>query len=178
MDPELERLDEAVLLQRCRRREEAAVGLLVSRYEAPAFGFVLSLLGCGRNDARELTVAGVADAVRALQDGAAAGSFWRILLPGLLERCRRSVLRPVAGFPEGMTAAPEKRALLRLIRQGLLAMPFEARALLLLRDQLHLAYEDIGAAAGSDAKQVRAGVTAARAQLRDQLRNVASKERH
>lgn len=169
--------DESLLLERCRRWDEAAAQQLVARYHRPVYGFILSLLGCSRNEAREMATTGIVAAVQGIREAPRGSSMWRVTLPALLERCRRVTAVPSDGFPEGLAGGPTKPELLRLIRQALLALPFDLRAALLLRDQLHLPYDEIGAAAGADAKQARADVTAARTQLRERLRDLAGRQR-
>jgi DNA-directed RNA polymerase specialized sigma24 family protein len=169
--------DERLLVERGRRGDGVALQRLAGRYRKPVFGFVLSLLGCGRNDAREMTIGALSSAFQSLPGAPRGASVWRQVLPPLLSRCRSWTGQPEAGLPEGLAAGPEQRALLHLIRQAVLSLPFDARAAVLLRDQLHIPYDDIGAVVRADAKQARADVTGARTRLREQLRTIAGRQR-
>lgn len=172
---ELASTEETVLVQRCRRGEPAAVRLLIDRHVRSAFGFTLSLLGCAPNQARDVALAGFADALLAIRTRGGSGTFRHALVPALVDRARRSGAPLADGVPEGLAATGPKRELLRMVRQALGLLPFDARLALLLRDQLHLPYEEIGVIAGTGAKQARADTIAARTLLREKLRDLAAR---
>lgn len=163
-------LDEAMLLERCAKGEESAVKQILERYEPKIFGGVLCLAACDRNAAYELTAASFAEALRVLPQAGARQSFVRTLLPGVIRRTRAVKASPRFEPPQVPGLAPERLQLLRLVKQALLALPFEARLLLVLRDLWHLRYEDIAVLTELPAKQARADTLQARQQLRDKTK--------
>lgn len=160
-------LDEAVLLEGCRKGEEQAFRQLISRYQQSVFGVVCYLGACDQNRAYELTVTSFVEAVHAIQASGNTRSFLRTLLPTVIEKARDLKPSPTFEAPNVPGLPPEQHQLLRVVKQVLLALPFEARLLLLLRDQMGLRYEDIASIVGSSTQEARSNMIRARAQLRD-----------
>ena len=170
-------LDEAVLLEGCRKGEEQALKRLIDRYRQHVFGLVLYLGACDRNRAYELTVASFVEAIHAIQASGNTRAFLRTLLPTVIEKARDLKPSPTFEAPNVPGLPPEQQQLLRVVKQALLALPFEARLLLLLRDQMGLRYEDIASIVGSSTKEVRSNMIRARAQLRDKTKEMLDRIR-
>ena len=131
MNPDALALDEAVLLERCRNGDPSALKQLVNDYHSRVFGFVLCLVGSDRNQAYELTASGFVEAVRSLQSSARPRSWWRVLLPLLLNLARAAKPPPAFEAPPVSTLTPEKQQLLRLIKQALLRLLTRRTALII-----------------------------------------------
>ena len=164
-------LDEAVLLERCAKGEEPAIKQLLERYEPRIFGAMLALAACDRNAAYEATVASLSDAVRAAP-AAGRQPFVRTLIPIVLRHAK--ALKPTPKFepPQVPGLPPERQQLLRVVKETLLALPFEVRLLLVLRDLLHLGYEDIAAVRDVPVKQAKTDTNQARSQLREKTKEM------
>ena len=168
--------DETALLKRSQEGQPHALAALVGRYQQQVFGVVSCRGGCDRDAAYQLTVESFVDALR-MEPSPGAPMLFHRLLRCVIEKTRDTQPSPVFEVPSIAGLAPEQQELLRLVRQGLLALPFDSRLLLLLRDQLGLPYEEIAALTARPPQQAKADTLAARRQLRERLRDIAGRAR-
>ena len=164
-------LEEVMLLERCAKGEEPAIKQLLERYEPRIFGAMLALAACDRNAAYEAAVASLTDAVRA---AASAGRqpFARALIPAVIRHAKTLTPTPKFEPPHVPGLPPERQQLLRVVKEALLALPFEVRLLLVLRDLLHLGYEEIAVVREVPVKQAKADTNQARSHLREKTKEM------
>lgn len=178
-------MEERELILRCQQGDEAAFETLVRRYEQKVYALCRRM--CRDED----------DALEAAQDAFlavwrgiggyradAAFSTWlyRLATNACLDRLRRekkrggdvslddaeSFIEPVdpAPQPEELAEREETR---RAVREALLALPDDYRAVLLLRETEQLSYAEIAAATGLELGTVKSRISRARLALRNYL---------
>ena len=177
MDPDSAlAFDEAALLKRCQDGQGHALAALVERHQQRVFALASCLAGCDRDTAYQITVESFVEVLRV---EAAVGDppLFHRLLARVIEHSRAAASSPVFESPRVPGLSPQQQELLRLVRQSLLAMPFESRVPLLLRDQLGLPYEEIAVLVGRTPQQAKTDTLAARRQLREQLRETLDRLR-
>ena len=64
-----------------------------------------------------------------------------------------------------------------MVRKALYSLPFDTKALLLLRDQLHLSYKGIAAVLHVPESKAKIRTTQARSELRQKIEEVLSRAR-
>ena len=144
--------------------DENTITSLVEPSQKPVFGFVLSLSNVGRQEAFEIAVSSFIGALRSFTSSPGGPDFLRALFKKAIERCRNFT---AATGPD--TSGDE---MARLVKKALFSLSFEQKCLLLLRDQQHFSYEDMGAILGEPSKEVRSKVTSAREALRAQMESL------
>ena len=149
--------------------------LWIERYEQKIFALVLYLMGGSRDAVYDIAASACADALKASSPLEREDAFLVRLVRTAIEKSGdlKEADSPdddsdLRDFP------PEKRASLRMIKTALRALPFDTRALVLLRDQLHLPYRDIASVLSSSEKDVRIEITQARIRLRKEVENILS----
>jgi RNA polymerase sigma-70 factor (ECF subfamily) len=151
------------------------IKLLVEMHQQKIFAFALYLIGGDKNKAYDIAATGFAEAFRSASpfdsDGAMLDKAARIVV----ERCRSLKTIPSFDDSDFKKLAPEKRGSLRMVRAALQAVPFDERALILLRDQLHFSYKDIAAVLGGSEKDTKMRMTQARARLRKEVEGVITR---
>ncbi|MBQ7713351.1 MAG: sigma-70 family RNA polymerase sigma factor [Oscillospiraceae bacterium] len=178
-------MDEAQLIARCRRGDEAAFETLIRLYEKRVYALCRRM--CRDED----------DALEAAQDTFLAvwrgvGSFradaafstwlYRLATNACLDVLRREKKRALdVSLDDGETpvearsAAPSPEEALergetrRMVREALYALPDEQREVLLLRETEQLSYAEIAAVTGLALGTVRSRISRARSALRDAL---------
>lgn len=186
------------LVERLRKRDEAAFNELVRLYQTRVFRLVFRMLG-DREEAEDLaqeifiTVFKSIDGFR----GDAKLSTWlyrvatnhtknrikylerrargrkkefdEVREHGALESATMNPVSPVAR-PDQMVEALEQE---RIVQQALVALDEEHRELIVLRDIEHLSYEEIQAITGLAAGTVKSRLHRARHALRDHVRRLS-----
>ena len=156
--------------------QDQALADTVKRYLRSVFALVLYLAKCSEGAAYQLTLAGFLDAVRQTPE-AGEGLFVKALLQTVIQQCRKAAPTPFPADPEFLRLLEVKKITLPLVRQALFSLDFNPRALLLLRDQLNISYEDIGVILGLTPKTAKSEASAARTQLREKMGEVLSRAR-
>jgi RNA polymerase sigma-70 factor (ECF subfamily) len=184
-------LDERELIERLKRRDEAAFNIFVLRYQERVFRLILRMLG-DRAEAEDLAQEVFISVFKAIDSfrGDAQLSTWVYRVTAnhcrnrikYLVRRRRQVTDGYdeevdeqatgdAGRPRG--DAPdqlmEARQTERLLQEGLLSLDEEQRELVVLREVEHLSYEEIMAITGLPEGTVKSRLHRARAGLRDYI---------
>lgn len=154
--------------------DESQLNPLISRHLRPLFGFVLSFSPYSREQAFRISVAAFSKTLS--EPGLSSErQFEERLFRHVLSECDGT---PATGAP-GLSAFGEmhaaQRQSLAMVREALVALPANDKALLLLRDQCHLPFEQIGAVLGMDARHARANCLAAREKLRAGVQQMLSK---
>ena len=149
-----------------------ALKSLIERYQKLIFNLILHLAGCDRQTAFTLTISSFVESIRSSSATKTDGGFLQSLLKSAIYHCRNTPLAPAFDpLDLGTLAAPKKESL-RIVREGLSALSFGDKSLLLLRDQNQLPYTDLSAVLGIPKKEIRSQVTKARIHLMDNVREI------
>jgi len=147
---------------------ESRIQYLISRFQKSIFALVLHLVGGDPNAAYDVTVSAFVKVLKAgplFEDNA----FFLKLVGAAIEQSRGVHLMPVADDIAFGDFPAERRKLLQIMKTALLTLPFEAKVPLLLRDQMHLPYQAIGAVMKMSEKDARLKTNEARGQMRKKI---------
>ena len=181
-------LDERALIEKLKKRDEAAFNVFVRRYQERVFRLLLRMLG-DRTEAEDLAQEVFISVFKAIDGfrGDAQLSTWvyRVAANHCRNRIKYLVRRRrqvTDGFDEqveegslGLPSRPhhdppdqlmEARQTEHLLQQGLLSLDAEQRELMVLREVEHLSYEEIMAITGLPEGTVKSRMHRARAGLR------------
>ena len=157
------------------QQSDESLRLSVERYQQRIFALALYLVGGNREKAYDVAASSLAEALRTASPFETEGIVLVRSASGAIKKSRDINTIPFSDDSDFIDFPPEKRATLRMIRTALQALPLDARALLLLRDQLHLPYKDIAAVLGVSEQSARIQTTHARVQLRKEVEEVVSR---
>lgn len=183
-------LDERELIEKLKRRDEAAFSIFVLRYQERVFRLLVRMLG-DRAEAEDLAQEVFISVFKSIDGfrGDAQLSTWvyRVAANHCRNRIKYMVRRRrqlTDGYDEqsdeaaesagnGRSEAPdqlmEARQTERMLQQGLLALDEEQRTLVVLREVEHLSYEEIMAITGLPEGTVKSRLHRARAGLREYI---------
>lgn len=187
----LPEIEEHVLVEKLKRRDEAAFSTFVLTYQQRVFRLLLRMLG-DRAEAEDLAQEVFISIFKAIDGfrGDSQLSTWVYRVAAnhcrnrikYLTRRRRQVTdgydeqadEPVAGQagplrPEGPDQLMEARETERLLQEGLLSLDEEQRELVVLREVEHLSYDEIVAITGLPEGTVKSRLHRARAGLREYI---------
>jgi len=142
----------------------------MARFEQRIYAMVLYLV-CGNRDvAYEIVVSTFVEVLRGVSEYKDKEVLLARLAAVALQKCRMQKTEPVvietSNFEDRTITQGE---FLNRIRQALQSLPFEIKALLILRDQVHLPHAKISAILDVPEKKIRQQVSQARSQLRNQI---------
>jgi DNA-directed RNA polymerase specialized sigma24 family protein len=135
---------------------EGTVKLLAEQYQQRIFALALYLIGADRDKAYDITVL----------------SFLIRLIRTAIEKSRDVKIIPFSDETDFADFPPEKRNSLLMVKQALQALTFNEKALLLLRDQLHLSYREISDIFRMSKGDTRIQTVRARIHIREKLEEV------
>jgi RNA polymerase sigma-70 factor (ECF subfamily) len=172
-------------LERCRAGDVAAFNVLVEAHQDTVFGLCLRMLG-STQPAEDVTQETFLSAYRNVERCRDAFRAWllRIAVNACTDELRRRRRRPQLSLDDATTDAspldlpdpsesPEEAALRgelsRHIQSGLMALPLDQRAAVVLRDVQGLSYEEIAQTLRLSPGTVKSRLSRGRARLRDLL---------
>lgn len=156
------------------RRNEGAAALLVEQYQQRTFVLVLYLIGDDRDKAYDITASSFVEALISAPSLEDKGSFFISLVRAAIEKSRDAKIIPFSEKTDFADLPPEKRNSLLMIKKALQALTFNEKALLLLRDQLHLSYREISAIFKIPESDSRIQTVRARIHIREKVEEVLS----
>lgn len=172
--------DEA-LLDRCRRGDNRAFRLLMTRYERPLYNVAYRVLG-NADDARDVTQVAFMEVAERIHDYDPAHKvfswLYRIALNAALNVLRDNGRKEAAGEvePQALADDPESRLaeseLSLRIQSALMQLNEDHRVVLTLRHFSGCSYREIGAIVGIEEKTVKSRLFEARLRMREALRDV------
>ena len=141
---------------------------LCEKFVQPAFALALNLV-FERDAAYECAARALTAALSTFDGDQEA--FQVTLLKSVVAVCRKTrvIPRGDAGFD---AVSPQKQGQLELIRKSLQGLDFDARALVLFRDQLRLPYRLAGMVLGIAENEARARTLRAKGMLREKIAEV------
>ncbi len=156
--------------------EPGARKLLIERYEKLLFGFILSFAAFSREQAFEIASNSFTAAFQQMQRIPRDGFFLEGLFRQALKEFEgmipggRGDLSTIGDFP------PPRKESLKIVREALIYLSPEDKAILLLRDQCHFSFERISGILGSQPRAIRSACLGARERLREAVQVVLEKK--
>ena len=179
-------MDENELIARSQKKDVAAFNLLVERYQQLAYNVALRMLGDvpSAEDATQEAFISAYEHIKQFRGGSFRSWLLRIVsntsLDMLRSRKRRASI-PLDDLPAGWESSPLmadpdtpeefvlRRELRSQIQRGLLALPPDQRAAIILSDLHGLTYDEIATITNSTLGTVKSRISRGRARLRDLL---------
>lgn len=151
-----------------------ALDKLIRMYKDDIYAFVLYLSGCDVNNSYEVTAGIFLDVLRDPGTPTAEPVSVR-LFQTAIDRCRSA--KPNFFFnPLDMTnATPSKRGTLRIVKQVFDSFSFENRAIMLLRDQAGLTYDEIAAIMQIGPREIKTMTAALKNRFREKIEEKISR---
>ena len=121
-----------------------ALNKLIAQYQNRVFSFAIYLSGCDPNTAYEITADSFAEALAEFKP-AAKGDLSVSLFKRAIHKCRDAKAVLFFDPMKYVNAQLPKMNILRAAHNALVSLPFDQKAVLLLRDQANLTYGEIAA---------------------------------
>lgn len=157
-------------------QDEKSLKSLTSRYQQRIFAFVLYLIGGDRDKAYEVAATSFAEAINRSSSLEKEDVFFNAVASIAIENSRSIKSIPTLEQIDVMDFAAEEKKSLGVIHAALQTLSFDAKALLLLRDQLHLPYKDISRIMNISENKVRVQIEQARFSLRRKIEEILNHE--
>jgi len=148
---------------------EETLKLFINRYRGKIFPLILYLIGNNNDKAYEVTVSSFVEAFRRTPNLDNEEAFEVKLFQTAIEKSRETKIMPTVAEPKFIDIPPAKKKMLLMLRDGLQALPFDEKSLLLLRDQLHLSYRIISSVLGIPQGKVLTQINQARLDIRKKV---------
>lgn len=149
---------------------------IITRYEQKVFSFVLLLVGGNQNQAYQVTVSSFAETILKKAPSHNDAHFFPRVLSCAIPKAKQAA-KPLDLTPSSIfETSPEKQRAELWLRKALNNVSFEDKVRLLLRDQLHLLYKDIGTILKASESEAKKQTLEAREKLREKLQEVVDKE--
>ncbi|MFC1509973.1 RNA polymerase sigma factor [Candidatus Omnitrophota bacterium] len=150
---------------------------LIDNYQQKIFALVLYLTGNDKDKAYEITATSFAKALRTATVFEEGEVFLARAAALAVNNSRDVKVIPSIEESDLTNIPPARRKFFQIIRLAFQALPFDTKALLLLRDQLHLAYKDISVILRTSESNSRIQALQAREQLKEKIKEVLSRAR-
>lgn len=147
---------------------------IVGRHQQNIFALITYLIGGDRDKVYAIASGVFSEVLRKSSPFDTDSVLLTGLVCGAIEKCRDMKAIPYFDDSDLAQLPAEKAASLRIVRTSLQSLPFEPRALLLLRDQIHLSYKQISSVLGVSENDARLRTIQARAKLREAVEEVIS----
>ncbi|MFC1624659.1 RNA polymerase sigma factor [Candidatus Omnitrophota bacterium] len=157
--------------------DETQIKSLIDNYQQRIFALALYLAGNDKNKAYEITASSFVKALRTASPFEEGDSFLVRIAGVAIDKSRDIKVIPSADESNLVDIAPRRKRFFKIITLALQSLPFEAKALLLLRDQVHLAYKDISAALKISESASRIQTLQAREQIKEKIKEILSRGR-
>lgn len=180
-------MDEKALIAAARQGDAQAFNQLVLEYQSLAYNVAFRILGDAdaAADATQDAFLGAFEAIRGLRGEAFKPWLLRIVTNASYDQLRRLQRRPTVSYDEPEVEEDhllqlrdpgespgervERKELSELLQEGILSLPAQMRAVLVLCDVQGLKYTEVAAVTGLELGTVKSRLSRARAQLRDYL---------
>lgn len=151
------------------QQDESSIKLLINRYEKKIFAFVISLAGGNKDKAYDIAVSSFAEAIPLISPLDTRGVSLAKIAEAAFKKCRQLAVVPSLDTSFVLDLPPEQKESLRIVNTALQTLPFETKALLLLRDQLSLPYRNISKIIHTSENATRVMITKAKVALREKI---------
>ena len=157
-------------------KNEETLKSLISRYQQKILAFALYLIGGDRDKAYEVAASSFAEAIRKGYSLEKGDVFFIRVISVVFGKSRDIKTMPNLDEIDSMDSSAEEKRSLHIVQTALVKLSFETKALLLLRDQLHLPYKDISAIVGISENNARVQIEEARFSLRKEIEEILNRE--
>jgi len=142
---------------------------VIKRYLRKIFALVYYLIGNDSDKAYQITASSYVEAFMSVRSLDNQDQFLVTLVKEAIEQSRNPGTMPSTKEPPFKNVPPERIKMLHIISEALQALPFDEKALLLLRDQFHLSNQNIAAIIGISQSNVRSQINHVRIQIRKKV---------
>jgi DNA-directed RNA polymerase specialized sigma24 family protein len=149
-----------------------SVRSVVERHQQKIFALIMYLIGGDKNKTYTIASGAFSGTLRVASPLDTDSALLTKLARSAVERCRDVKTIPSFDDSDFKGLPAEKMGSLRMVRTSLQLLPFESRALLLLRDQIHLSYKQISSVLGGSENEARIQTIEARAKLRKAVEEI------
>lgn len=156
--------------------QDKSLKLLISRYKQKVFALVLCLIGGDQDITYDVAASSFAEAIRRRLSPENEDIFLARVVSIAIKNSRSIKTIPTFAHIDMRNLPAEEKKSLRVIQTALQALPFDARALLLLRDQLHFSCKDISAIIDIPENNVRVRIEQVRSSLRRKIEEILNCE--
>lgn len=153
---------------------EGTVKLLAEQYQQRIFTLVLYLIGDDRDKAYDITASSFVEALSTAPSLEDKNAFLVRLIRIAIEKSRDAKIIPFSEETDFADFPPERKNSLLMVKKALQALTFNEKALLLLRDQLHLSYREISAIFRMSEGDARIQTVRARIRIRRKVEEILS----
>lgn len=148
---------------------EDSIKSLTAPYQQRIYALVLYLVGQDRDTAYHVCASSFTEALQENSAPEQKDIFLSRLIGIAVEKCRHVKTIPTLDALELLEIADAEKGPLRIVLKAFQALDFDAKVLVLLRDQLNLSYRQIATIMRSSESRARSEVTRARARLRKMI---------
>ena len=149
--------------------DDDTLKLVINKYLKKVFPLVFYLIGNDSDKAYQITASSYVESfmsIRSLED---ENAFLIKLISQAIEQSRDPKIMPSSKEPPFKNVSPERKKMLHIMSESLQALSFDEKAILLMRDQLHLSNQNITAILGISQAQVRSQINQARVAIRKKV---------
>ena len=150
--------------------DDAGAESFVYRYQKMIFALVLYLIGGDRDKAYEIATTSFAQVLGQASLDKGEGTVFIDVIKYAIENCRNAEALPIISSYDFIDLSCEDRKTLLTTARALQKVPFEVRVFILLRDQLHMSYDDISIILRTT--EARAETNQARLFLREEIKKL------
>lgn len=143
--------------------------LVINRYLRKIFALVFYLIGNDSDKTYQITASSYVAVFMSIWSLNDENALFIKLAQEAIEQSRNVKIIPSSKEPPFRNIPPERKKTLHILSGALQALPFDERALLLLRDQIHLSYPNIASILGISQHNVRSQISHARTQIRKKI---------
>jgi len=155
--------------QMLETEDDQTLKLVINRYLGKIFPLVFYLTGNNSDKSYEITTSSYVETfmtIRSLNDEHA---FLIRLVKEAIFQCQNAKMIPSTKEPPFKDVLPLRIKMLQILSKALQELPFNEKALLLLRDQLHLSYKNIASVLSVSQSDARSHINRARIEIRKKV---------
>jgi len=142
---------------------------VIKRHLPKIYALTFYLAGGNSEKAYEITTASYVEAFMSLNSIEDESAILVKVVQEAIKQSHGAEIMPSENVPPFKDVPPAKVQMLHILSKALQAMSFKDRALLLLRDQLHLSYKNIGTVLGVSQSDARSHINLARIEVRKKV---------
>lgn len=154
---------------------EQSIKSFVTHYQQMVFALVLYLMGGDEDKAYEVATSSFSEAIKASPFLEKEETFLIKVIGIAIAKSRELKTIPTLVKAAILNIPVEEKESLHIVQEALQVLSFEAKVLVLLRDQLHLPYKEMSAILRISEKSARIQTNQARLQLREKIEEVLSR---
>jgi len=142
---------------------------VINRYLRKIYPLVYYLIGNDSDKAYQIVASSYVEAFMSLRSLDDEDDIIVTLVQEAIKQSHAAEIMPSSSAPPFKDVPPEKIKILHILSNALQAMTFKDRALLLLRDQLHLSYQNVASILSISQTDARSHINQARLEIRKKV---------